>query len=358
MTGRLHPAMLVELAGLLAGGLLVEDHYTDFKRELAPNANKGLAKDIAAFAIDGGVLYIGVDEGQPGSPPSVTPVPLAGLKERVDQIARSAVTPPVAVRCTELADPDHPELGCLRVEIPPSPQAPHQAAERFWGRGDTTNHVLSPSEMDSIYERRARQTSGLETLLDIEIARDPCPEDLRQFAHIFAVAQPVSGDEELLFRSLAGQSLTSWIVDVLMARARPSRVKPDLPSASCFSLRSGGAAAHSFYITPDRGVQDDGPTAASERKLFDLEVREDGGIRVFNGRGTEDRDGLVVVLDAALASSVTRAVEAASLVAEQASYGGQWFVGVAVTNPPGARAWDATQTIRGDPTGVSGAGDR
>jgi hypothetical protein len=61
-------------------------------------ANKELAKDLAQFAIDGGVLVIGVDDNDKAIAPKLTPVDLNGLKERVDQVARSIPDPPMHVR--------------------------------------------------------------------------------------------------------------------------------------------------------------------------------------------------------------------------------------------------------------------
>ena len=78
-------------------GLLNETHYLDLKRELqsGESGNKGLAKDIAAFALDGGTILIGVDEDR--SPPELTPVDLDGLAERVEQIGAMRVQEGVAL---------------------------------------------------------------------------------------------------------------------------------------------------------------------------------------------------------------------------------------------------------------------
>lgn len=90
------PSSKEELEAALCAGLLVEGHYLDLKRQLGKGkeANRDLAKDVAAFSIDGGVLYIGVREGAPGQAPALHPVELGGLKERVDQVARSIPRPP------------------------------------------------------------------------------------------------------------------------------------------------------------------------------------------------------------------------------------------------------------------------
>ena len=86
-----------ELQRLALNGLLEETHWLDLKRELGSGnaANKDLAKDIAAFALDGGTILIGVDEDT--SPPGLWPVPIHGLAERIEQIARMRVDEAVQI---------------------------------------------------------------------------------------------------------------------------------------------------------------------------------------------------------------------------------------------------------------------
>ena len=86
-----------ELTDAAQNGLLNETHKLDLKRELesGDSADRGLAKDVASFSLDGGTILIGVDEAT--SPPSLTPVVLNGLPERVEQIAAMRVDEPVLV---------------------------------------------------------------------------------------------------------------------------------------------------------------------------------------------------------------------------------------------------------------------
>ena len=111
MAGVWIPETLEALDRALRDGVLVEGHQVDFKRELAAGAasNKALAKDLASFAIDGGQLFFGVDESPT---PKLRPIDLKGLKDRVDQVARASVTPPLAVRCIELVAPADTSSGC------------------------------------------------------------------------------------------------------------------------------------------------------------------------------------------------------------------------------------------------------
>jgi hypothetical protein len=62
------------------------------KKELAPGpeANKRLAQDLAAFAVDGGQVLIGVAEGEPLT---LWPVQLKGLPERVESVGMGRVDP-------------------------------------------------------------------------------------------------------------------------------------------------------------------------------------------------------------------------------------------------------------------------
>jgi hypothetical protein len=172
----------------------------DFKRELTrgSGANKEHARDMAQFAIDGGVLVVGVDDNDKTRPPQLTPVDLDGLPERVDQIARSLVDEPLHVRIQVLEAAGQPGKGYLLVVVPPSPSAPHQVAGRYYGRGDTTKNVLSDAEVQRLHQLALRRQRDAEDLLDEEVRQDPWPPAPRGHAHLFGVAQPVSARPDLL----------------------------------------------------------------------------------------------------------------------------------------------------------------
>ena len=121
--------------------LLTESHTLDIKRELptSDSANRDIAKDIAAFSMDGGVIIIGVDEDT--SPPSLHPVALDGLAERVEQIAATRVDEAVIVTSTAIEASTADGTGYLVVEVPASPRAPLMADGKYYGRGDKTDRV-------------------------------------------------------------------------------------------------------------------------------------------------------------------------------------------------------------------------
>lgn len=140
------PRTEAELSAAIANGELNESHTLDFKRELGSSdgAKKDFAKDVAAFSVDGGTILIGVDEGPPVT---VSPVNLAGLPERVEQIAAMRVDEGVMVETTAIEIPSGSGKGVLVVNIPASPRAPHMAGGRYYGRGDKTNYQMSHAEV-------------------------------------------------------------------------------------------------------------------------------------------------------------------------------------------------------------------
>ena len=112
----------------------------DIKRELkgGDSGNREIAKDIAAFSVEGGLIFIGVDEDT--TPPSLHPVKLDGLTERIEQVGLSRVDDPVLVTTIEIQSTTDPTHGFLVVEVPVSSQAPHMADGKYYSRGDTTRN--------------------------------------------------------------------------------------------------------------------------------------------------------------------------------------------------------------------------
>lgn len=130
--GRWTPSSHAEVAAAAAGGLLDEGYHLELKQEIPTGAagNKELGRDLASFAVDGGVIAVGIADDA-STAGTVVDVDLPGLAERVDQVARSRVTPPLSVLCRALPNPDQPDRGVLLVEIPPSP------TRRTWPRTGT-----------------------------------------------------------------------------------------------------------------------------------------------------------------------------------------------------------------------------
>jgi hypothetical protein len=270
-----------QLQSALDQGLLKEQHTLDFKGALPPGkgTNKELAKDLAQFAIDGGVLVIGVDDNDTTIPPKLTPVSLNGLKERVDQVARTIPDPPMHVRTDAISTSGDRAKGYLLVTVPSTPYEPRQVEGIYYGRGDTTRYRLSAAEVERCYQLGLRIQRDINALLEEAVQNDPW--SARRHAHLFGVAQPVSPRSDLLLRAL-GVEPKAWH-DFLHGRIRTgssSPLYPDLPGASDVSRRAWGWALSSVEM-PGRVINTS--DEHRETSVLDLEVREDGGLRLFCG---------------------------------------------------------------------------
>jgi hypothetical protein len=169
------PADEGALRSMLGQGLLDEGHALELKRELRPGtaANKELARDLAQFTIDGGVLIIGVDEGDGTTPPSLTPVDLPELSERIEEVAANRVDPPLHVRIQTIRATGQPGKGYLLVIVPPTPSKVHMVDGRYWGRGEKTRYPLSDGEVQRYHQLVLKGQRDATDLLDAEVRRDP-----------------------------------------------------------------------------------------------------------------------------------------------------------------------------------------
>ena len=338
-----------ELRSGLQDGLLRESHHLDLKRHppSGKGGNKDIAKDIASLAIDGGVLVFGVDEASG----TLSPFRLTGFSERVDQIARSLIDEPLRVRVEVLPSVESPGVGYALVIVPESPSAPHMVDLRYRGRGDTTNIVLSDAEVVRLHERRQRERSGIEDLLMAEIERDPSPSGQRRQAHMFVVAEPVTNRREMLLEVIDDSSPTRWIMENLI-NGRPGvrlteQWSPDLSIASNVSRTADGWSAHTGYLAPGREPLPE----ADEDDLFEVEIRENGGIRLFCSRATAshphaDSPGRVA-LETIIGGLTLRTTLIAGVIADKCEHNGAWDLGLAVTNLRGAVSWAASRSLTG-----------
>ena len=173
-------------------GRLDEHAWCELKRELAPRskaANLELARDLASLAVDGGSLYIGVDEKAPDGNP-LSPQPLAGLRERVDQVAQSRVAPALFIESYEIPASEQPGYGYLEVVVRASADAPHQVEGVYYGRSDTGKYRLSDPQVERLMREREQQRHVVEDGLRALIAADPYQGASRAYPHLFVVARP------------------------------------------------------------------------------------------------------------------------------------------------------------------------
>lgn len=76
---RWRPRSVAQIQAAIGDGTLTERHWVDVKREVktSDGDKKELARDLASFAIDGGVLVVGVGENTTDGTH-----PLAGIRDQ------------------------------------------------------------------------------------------------------------------------------------------------------------------------------------------------------------------------------------------------------------------------------------
>jgi hypothetical protein len=351
-----------QLRSMLAQGLLDEGRHLELKRELPPStaANKELARDLAQFTIDGGVLIIGVDEGDETTPPSLTPVDLAGLPERIEQVATNRIDPPLHLRIQTIPATGQPGKGYLLVIVPPTPSKIHMVDGRYWGRGERTRYPLSDAEVQRYHQLALQGQRDAADLLDAEIGRDPAAAvGLKAHAHLFVIAQPVGAGADLLERVIGGAGRKGWhdflhgqVLSGSAGRRLSEPWWPDLPAIGNPTRRARGWALLSARMTAGRDVHVPGDFSALkldvEKSLLDLEVNEDGGLRLFSGRASDTMRNVEYVIDGLVIGFTKRIVLVAETIATTTDWLGSWDFGVAVTGLRGLTSLHLAQRGQDD----------
>lgn len=165
------PRSEAELQAAIAAGGLEETHTFEVKQDVPATkaGGKELARDLAQFGIDGGILLVGVAEPKDASSQwEPAPVPLRGLSERIEQVARSTIDPPLQIRVNQLPSSDDPATGYIVVDVPASPQAPHMVDSIYYGRGNKMRHRLSDAEVLRLHAARRGAEEQINRLLDTD----------------------------------------------------------------------------------------------------------------------------------------------------------------------------------------------
>jgi hypothetical protein len=208
--------------------------------------------------------------------------------------------------------------------------------------------VLSDAEVQRLHQLALRRQLDAEELLDVEVARSPGLPSPRQRAHLIGFAQPVTGRPDLLHRVL-GPEPQDWHQFLHRLRGGPAgRLltnpwSPDLSEASEVTRRARGWALSSVRM-PGRQIDPSAPGSDIEKRVLDVEVNEDGGIRLFCGRASDaipmatGVQPVEWVLDGLIVGLTKRLVLVTAVVADTANYLGSWDLGVAVTKLRGLQS--------------------
>lgn len=324
--------ILHDEAGLrdaVESGRLRENDHLDLKRELpgGDRGNNAIAVDTASFGIGGGTIVVGVDEG----PPAVlTPLTLRGQRERIEQIARSSIDPPLRITVREIAAAGRPNEGYLVIEVPPSADAPHAVGGAFRGRSGTTNTILTATEVRRLHE--AQRETPARPFIDVLrtfVGLDPTQEEQRRQAHLFVVAQPLRADAEMP-QTAVGVRWESWTREHVLNAPRLSEdFSPDFKDAYRLTrIPSGWIATHYDAVHQP-------PEPLRESSGLEVEVGEDGTIKLFCSRASDDWKGARVVLEILIGGLVRRVLDLAAVVSSETGFTEDWDVAVAVSHLKG-----------------------
>jgi hypothetical protein len=343
-----------DLAEAIRLGLLEEGHHLDLKREISTSraSNKELARDLASFAVDGGILLVGISEDNETGALSLAPQPLAGLAERIEMVARTIADPPLSVLCSPIRSALDPSLGYLVVRVPPSSAAPHMVEHRYLGRGDKTKLYLSDADVRRLHERRQATEQDALALLQEEFDRDPIPPEDRKQAHLFLLARPSAPMPQMLLNLVHGQDAPARLVKFARSVDTPELrellgsaggFSPPLSYASDFALRSAGAAL-TYGLASDRSWAP--ASRVSPEDVVEVEVDEDGGLRVFMSRlsdSLESADAAASGQRLLTSGAVTYARQFIALTAaaaDHANYLGNWILAAGATGIKGIPVHD------------------
>lgn len=312
----------------IAEGSLIESHTVEVKERSGSTdgERKETARDLASFAIDGGVIILGIAEDKAARQFRLAPQPLEQLTERMEQIATSRIDPPLNIRSREIyaGDGSDPTFGYVVIEISPSAEAPHMVDGAYFGRHEKSKYRLSDAEVSRLVRQRQVSSDRLEAELRRMEADDPAGE-LQRSGHLYLLATPVRAP-----RNLATELVRHPNNSVIFAirndneKLVPSALRAWAPTTSTFNYddrRARGAGFRSFEKPPTTGN-------FFEPGMVDGEVAEDGSIRIILGRLTDSQREVDVILHPLAFAWTTRMVLWARDVSIRTDYRGSWDFGI------------------------------
>ncbi len=325
------PRTEAELSAAIANGELNESHTLDFKRELGSSdgAKKDFAKDVAAFSVDGGTILIGVDEGPPVT---VSPVNLAGLPERVEQIAAMRVDEGVMVETTAIEIPSGSGKGVLVVNIPASPRAPHMAGGRYYGRGDKTNYQMSHAEVLRRHAQLVQMRHDvLEELHRREMSMTEGVIAAADGGALLLLAKPLGAPRHLLKPLTSRNGWQSVLVEIVRQALIPGHHN-FVPTfgAPAQDRRPNGVA----LIT---GMQP-GDVFSGASRQAELVAYENGDLLLQSGRAVMATGKDRVVLEELIVGHAELLVRFAAGICARYGFAGSWQFGLLVTGLAGGNS--------------------
>ncbi len=330
------PKTEAEIVSVVQSGSLQETATFDAKRQISSNSAE-IAKDIAAMTNDGGVIIYGIGEDAQQRLTALSPVELAGQSERINQIARTAISEPPFLRVHPIETANDRNKGYLVIEIPPSPRAPHMVtvgkADRYYGRTSAGNTHLTEGEVARLYARRQQTEVDRGRFLQQEIERHPF-EPVPTLAYLYAFARPVFPDDTMVERACQAHKPSYSVKDALRLFVKASQENPLIPlnynphfePPAHFEHRVDG------YRGDCMGGGDDNSGA-----LLRLEVENNGSSHLFCGRAADTVNDRPILwfFPELVAGNVAQFLYFLGVLYDKAEYHGVVDLGVAVTGLKG-----------------------
>lgn len=265
-----------ELESAAAGGLLAERQWVELKKGLGPaktQVNSELARDLAALSTDGGLLIFGItdDHNVVGCNPTT-------LASRISAVAARLVTPALSPLIHDPIPNPEGTAAVVLVELPASPEAPHMADGRYWGRSAHGKRQLSDPEVRRLMFSRMDDRTRFESHLEQLVSSDPLRRYLAEpdrHGHLYLLAQPsapVASRSHGNCLDLVGRvrnlnNREIWKMASLTRCDRPAH-DPDGEARMSLSVRIGSAI-------PEQ-----------EQNLTYISVKDDHRVVVVNGGAT------------------------------------------------------------------------
>jgi hypothetical protein len=308
-------------------------------KEALPSSKKNIdvAIDICAMTPDGGQLLYGIAEDEQKRPTILKPIALAGVRERIDQIAQTSIAEPPYIGISSYPLDDDPGRGYVLVTVPQSARAPHQVTVgkefRYYGRGDAGNRILTEGEVARLYARRERWEVDALAVLQDTVAFAPFePVDHAGYLHAFA--RPVAPD-----RSIWGRA-TGAGRDELFLRMRSAAASA--PPRAGYDPAIRGIGPNWRRRGADAWTLDS--NASQPQYAVRVDVNIDGRGSLFCGRAADMAEPIsipndgpeLVLMEVIVAGNLVSFLALMGEYYESASYVGLVDVGAAVTGIHGA----------------------
>jgi hypothetical protein len=344
-----HPRSADELVKAIeAGALPHEAAGFDVKAQLpVPKASGDIAVDVAAMATDGGVIIYGISEDKAVMTFGISPVDLAGVRERISDVVAAHVRERIEFSVHLLPLADDPAKGFVVVDIPASLRAPHMVETkneyRYYGRVAGGNAMLTEAQVALLYDRRQKLEAESHQALDAAIAAAlPLLAPRPGFrGHLHLVAHPLLSDRWLRRRAWPGDDGLELGAAVINAQAAIHFRTPRQPEIVDVMDHAHNQPTFDGFAIVNPPAPGTSPVSA-DRRVSRIEVLDDGTTRYFHSAVAIKREdpALYEIMDSAIAQITAHFVELAGCLLDAGKYHGPVDVFAAVIGAGGACSAD------------------